>query len=57
MSWWVILVLVVLYFAALAVVLLFFAGAARLNERCDEGNTRVWKVRFDSDVDDEDLAA
>ncbi len=57
MSFWVIVMLAVIYLLALGVVLIFFAGASRLNERSDEMSDRVWKVRFDSDWDDDDLAA
>ncbi len=47
MALWLLIVLVVIYLLALGVILLFFAAAAPLNERCDEVNNRIWKVRFD----------
>ncbi len=56
MSWWLVIVLVVIYFVALAVILLFFAAVAPLNERYDEVNNRILKLRFDRQWD-QDIAA
>ncbi len=56
MSWWLVIVLVAIYFLALALILLFFAAIAPLNERCDDVNNRIWKVRFAPEWN-EDIAA